>query len=165
MREAEEAIDEAHLICAERVPGVSFEHLALHWRISTIGRMIQAEQAAVARQEGLTINNAHLLLSLRLHAGPMRPSDLSGQHGLTNAGITGCLDRLEEDGLIYRTPSAHDRRVREVTLTEAGTRAADRLFQRCAQEIRALRILQNMPPAARNLLNNQLRRLLKQLSG
>ena len=39
---------------------------------------------------------------------------------VTNGNITPLVDRLEEDGLVIREPSAEDRRVQHVKLTDLG---------------------------------------------
>lgn len=49
---------------------------------------------------------------------PMR--ELSQRLMVTNGNITPLVDRLEEDGLVIREPSADDRRVQHVKLTDLG---------------------------------------------
>ena len=108
----EAEIDAAGTNYARLVPEVPFEHVATHWRISMIHRLVNAEQAAMARRHRLTINDAHLLLLLRLSPPrTYRPSDLSERLFLTNAAITGCTVRLAERKLILQSCSPSDRRV------------------------------------------------------
>ena len=57
---------------------------------------------------------------------PMR--ELSHRLMVTNGNITPLVDRLEEDGLVKREPSAKDRRVQHVKLTDAGTAALDAMI-------------------------------------
>ena len=54
---------------------------------------------------------------------PMR--ELSQRLMVTNGNITPLVDRLEEEGLVIRKPSAKDRRVQHVKLTDAGKVALD----------------------------------------
>lgn len=55
-----------------------------------------------------------------LEGGPRRMSALAEVAQTSQASLTGIVDRLEEQGLVERSRSADDRRVVDVTLTEAG---------------------------------------------
>ncbi len=44
--------------------------------------------------------------------------------------MTGVVDRLEERGLVERVTSGHDRRVKLLAVTEAGSKLRDRLIAR-----------------------------------
>jgi len=57
---------------------------------------------------------------------PMR--ELSRRLMVTNGNITPLVDRLEEEGLVVREPSAKDRRVQHVKLTDAGKTALDTMI-------------------------------------
>ena len=46
---------------------------------------------------------------------------------VSNGNTTAVVDRLEHDGLVTRTPSAADRRVVHVALTDAGRRHFEQL--------------------------------------
>ena len=50
------------------------------------------------------------------------------------ANVTGLVDRLEERGLVVRRPSDHDRRVKELQLTTAGTRVRASLLKRMSAQ-------------------------------
>ena len=52
-------------------------------------------------------------------AGPLAPTALARQLGLTTGGVTTVLDRLERAGYIHRQPDPHDRRRQVVHATEA----------------------------------------------
>jgi DNA-binding MarR family transcriptional regulator len=54
-------------------------------------------------------------------------SELSRRLLVSNGNTTTVVGRLELDGLVTRTPSATDRRVVHVALTEAGRRHFDEL--------------------------------------
>src|SRR3546814_9364524 len=51
--------------------------------------------------------------------------ELSARMMVSNGNITGLTDRLVEEGLVKRTPSARDRRSSHVSLTPAGKKAFD----------------------------------------
>ncbi|NTW28953.1 MAG: MarR family transcriptional regulator [Coriobacteriia bacterium] len=55
-----------------------------------------------------------------LARGPRRMSDLAEGTCTSQASLTGIIDRMEERGLVERVRPAGDRRVVEVSLTEAG---------------------------------------------
>jgi DNA-binding MarR family transcriptional regulator len=63
-----------------------------------------------------------VLATLRRNGPPyqLRPTDFAGQLMLTSSGTTKRLDRLEQAGLVARTPDPEDRRGTLITLTEAG---------------------------------------------
>lgn len=47
-----------------------------------------------------------------------------------SSNVTGVVDRLEERGLVKRVTSGHDRRVKLLAVTEAGSKLRDRLIAR-----------------------------------
>lgn len=49
--------------------------------------------------------------------GKMKISDLSEKMGLTNSTVSGIVDRLEDQGVVYRERSTEDRRVVYVQFT------------------------------------------------
>src|SRR5215472_9446213 len=51
-------------------------------------------------------------------------ADLAQCFGVEKAALTGLMDRAERRGLARRSPVAGDRRALQVTLTDAGQRAA-----------------------------------------
>ncbi len=55
-----------------------------------------------------------------LRTGSRRMSDLAEAAQTSQASLTGIVDRLEERGLVMRSRSHEDRRVVEVSLTQAG---------------------------------------------
>jgi DNA-binding MarR family transcriptional regulator len=74
---------------------------------------------------GIT-RGAYAVLSAVHHDKKTTPAVLASFLGVDGAAITRFLDRMEEDGLIRRTPSATDRRSIDITLTRAGIQTARR---------------------------------------
>lgn len=71
---------------------------------------------------GVTLPQFDALAELE-HAGrPLTMSELSEELMVSNGNITGVVDRLVRDGFVRREPSATDRRVQFISLTEEGTR-------------------------------------------
>ena len=52
--------------------------------------------------------------------GPLSPSQISAELGVSRAQVTSALNSLEKKGLLQRQPSQSDRRRAQVTLTEEG---------------------------------------------
>jgi DNA-binding MarR family transcriptional regulator len=66
-------------------------------------------------------------------ASPLPMSELATLLACDNSNVTGLIDRLEARGLVTRQPSAEDRRVKHVVLTEAGQRLRNQMLDRVAQ--------------------------------
>jgi DNA-binding MarR family transcriptional regulator len=91
-------------------------------RISRLARELEQRLEPVYRANGLEPGWHDVLATLRRNGPPyrLRPTDFAGQLMLTSSGTTKRLDRLEEAGLIARTPDPEDRRATLITLTDAG---------------------------------------------
>jgi DNA-binding MarR family transcriptional regulator len=76
--------------------------------------------AQLRRRLGLSVNEELVLLLLA--QGESAPTRLSEVVGMTTAGMTNLLDRLEREGLIRRERHATDGRRVLVTLTKRGFR-------------------------------------------
>ncbi len=65
----------------------------------------------------------HFIMLAALHEWPdLSQRELADRVGINGPTVTHHLDRFEQDGLITRTPDAHDRRVTRVALTTKGER-------------------------------------------
>jgi len=84
-----------------------------------ISRAIDIHSRNLATKFGLT---GPQLVVLRLlgQRGPMKPSEIAIQVALSQATITGIVDRLTARQLVTRERNAKDRRLVTVTITEAG---------------------------------------------
>jgi DNA-binding MarR family transcriptional regulator len=76
---------------------------------------------AVAQQIGMPLTDVQCLGLLE--GGPAAPGDLAAQLGLTTGAVTKVLDRLEQGGLVTRSPDPDDRRRVVVTAHPAAFRA------------------------------------------
>lgn len=63
---------------------------------------------------------------------PLPMSRLADVLSCDASNVTGLVDRLETRGLVRRTPSAGDRRVKVLELTPAGTRLRGQLLRQLA---------------------------------
>lgn len=72
---------------------------------------------AAARHFGLALVDTHAISYLAEH-GPMSQTELARLLGLTSAGVTGLVDRLEQTGDARRAVDPQDRRRHRVELTD-----------------------------------------------
>ena len=79
-----------------------------------------------------TLPRFDVLAQLYRTPEPMSMGELSRRLMVTNANITGLIDRLAREGLVERRPSAQDRRRQLVELTAVGKR----LFEAMAEDHR-----------------------------
>ncbi|MGB7588320.1 MAG: MarR family transcriptional regulator [Solirubrobacterales bacterium] len=79
----------------------------------------------VARELGL---RPPALGTLRALDEPKTMSEIAAVLYCDNSNVTGIVDGLEERGLVSRTPSEKDRRVKLIALTAAGSRVRSRLM-------------------------------------
>lgn len=88
------------------------------------------------RQYGLMPGQPKVLEHLAEHEGCLQ-RDIAHACAMDRATVTGVLGRMEEAGLIVRTPKEGDRRALEVRLTEAGWAAAEHVAC-CGAEVDAI---------------------------
>lgn len=74
----------------------------------------------------LSLSKYVALLVLAVNGGKMRPIHLAAWTGTRRHNITTLVDRMSRDGLVVARRSERDRRVVEVSLTEAGREAYER---------------------------------------
>jgi DNA-binding MarR family transcriptional regulator len=110
-------------------PDLDSSPIGIVGRISRLARELEQRLEPVYREHGLEPGWHDLLATLRRHGAPfqLRPTDLTTASMLTSSGTTKRLDRLEEAGLIARSPDPADRRGTLITLTDAGRELIDRL--------------------------------------
>jgi len=81
-----------------------------------------AKESEIFNRFGLTIGEGKVLLAAAERS--MSPSALAEELGVGRSRITPLVQSLVEKGFLERLESATDRRVRELTLTPAGEKAA-----------------------------------------
>lgn len=105
-----------------------------------ICREIDLHSRRVAREHDLTTPQLLCMRQLSRH-GSMMPSELADRVALSQATVTGILDRLSSRGFVKRRRDPSDKRRVILTVTESGARALDaaprplhdRLAQRLAE--------------------------------
>jgi MarR family 2-MHQ and catechol resistance regulon transcriptional repressor len=89
--------------------------IALARCYSTFARSISSK----VHDYGLTTPQFGILEAL-YHLGPLTLGDLAGKLLVTGGNVTYVMDRLEEQGLVYRERSPEDRRIIQAKLTQKG---------------------------------------------
>jgi len=72
-------------------------------------------------EQGASLARTKLLLFLD-RRGPARAADIADYFDQAPRTVTEAVDGLERDGLVRRDPDAHDRRVKQVSITDEGRR-------------------------------------------
>ncbi len=110
-------------------PDLDHSPIGIIGRISRLAREIEARLEPVYRDHGLEPGWHDVLATLRRGGPPfrLRPTDLTNASMLTSSGTTKRLDKLEQAGLIARSPDPADRRGTLITLTDAGRELIDAL--------------------------------------
>jgi DNA-binding MarR family transcriptional regulator len=95
-------------------------------------RLVIARSARRLRQEAgadLSPSLSAALATVERH-GPLTPSELATRERIQRPTVTRILTRLEESGLVLRTPDPHDRRSSLVAVTGAGRALLEELRTR-----------------------------------
>jgi DNA-binding MarR family transcriptional regulator len=129
---------------ARERPDLDVSPIGVIGRISRLARELEQRLEPVYREHGLDSGWYDVLATLR-RAGPpyrLRPTEFTSTLMLTSSGTTKRLDRLEQAGLIARTPDPGDRRGTLITLTDAGHALLDTaIAAHVANEHRLLAVL------------------------
>jgi DNA-binding MarR family transcriptional regulator len=97
-------------------------HVDVAGGLIQLATLVQGVYACVSERHDLTPVQARLLCVLL--DGPRGMAELAHCFGVEKAALTGLMDRAERRGLARRSPVPGDRRALQVTLTDAGQRAA-----------------------------------------
>ena len=99
-------------------------------RLARISILIDNFQQAVLAPFELSSGDYGVLAALRRAGKPyqLTPSDLYGRLQRSSGGMTKILKRLEEQGLVERSPDPRDGRGSVVSLTERGLDVQERVF-------------------------------------
>lgn len=106
-------------------------YIKLRRGLDTIERRIQEQQPLPA---GLTISQFAVLEVLYFH-GPLQQSVIALKVLSSTGNVTFVIDNLVKAGLVKRSISSSDRRIRLVELTETGEEMIASVFPRMAEAI------------------------------
>ena len=100
------------------------QELRVWLRMLSTTKLISQEIRRRLRAEfGATLPQFDLLAQLDREPEGLRLGEISKRTMVTNGNITGLVERLEADGLLYRETPGDDRRVTVARLTDEGRRA------------------------------------------
>ena len=92
--------------------------------VSSLVAVVRTHRAVVDKQVrmGLPIHRSQhmMLMMIAREKEAVTQKDISRRLDISEAAVTTCLRRLEEQGYITRTPDISDGRLRRICLTDAG---------------------------------------------
>ena len=108
-----------------------FEYLEQEAALSVLrtSDQLQIRFTRLLREHGLTPSQYNILRILRGEGAPLPCLEIAQRTITVVPGITGLIDRLEDAGLVSRQRSEEDRRVVNVSITQAGLDVLSRLDQ------------------------------------
>lgn len=144
-------------------PDLDVSPMAVIGRLSRVMRHVDGELRATFAAHGLDPASFDVLATLRRAGPPFRltPAGLMRSAMVTSGAITQRLDRLEERGLVTRTPSDSDGRSTHVALTAEGRKLVDATLPDHVATER--RVLAALPKRRQKELADMLRTLLESL--
>ncbi len=122
------------------MPTVTDDQLAVWKQLQWATALIMGRFRRDLAGSGLSLEEFDALIHLaQAPAGTLPLHELTASmlvaDALSRSGLTRLLDRMENDGLVRRTVSAHDRRRFDVTLTSDGRRRFDQIWPEHADGI------------------------------
>ncbi|RYE32322.1 MAG: MarR family transcriptional regulator [Hyphomicrobiales bacterium] len=129
--------------------------------LAAVNRKLRTLVDERARNMGLTLSRARLLMELAREDGPIQ-SDLAGLLDIEQPTLVRLLDGLERNGMIERRAVEGDRRARRVFLTETARAQAQDILD-FLTELRA-GILHGIAPAELEAALDVLRRTSRNIA-
>ncbi|MEU6256892.1 MarR family transcriptional regulator [Streptomyces sp. NPDC047043] len=115
---------------AEHNPGLDTSPMELVGLLKHASALLNQAVEPLYAGAPLTAPEVDLLILLRHATDPVIARRLAERLGLSRAGVSKTLAKLENRGFITRIPNPADRRAALVTITETGAEAVDQLFPR-----------------------------------
>ncbi|MFD3513473.1 MarR family winged helix-turn-helix transcriptional regulator [Streptomyces sp. NPDC058657] len=156
----EDHVDHVLAQWAEQRPDLDVSPMAVIGRLKRLMLLIEPEMKRTFAAHGLDRASFDVLATLRRNGPehPLTPAELMRSAMVTSGAVTQRLDRLQERGLVTRTPSPTDGRVVQVALSEAGLQLVESaLPDHLSTE---QRLLAALSPAEREQFADALRTLL-----
>jgi DNA-binding MarR family transcriptional regulator len=123
-------IDEIGAAWKREYPGMDVSTLPPLVRLARLALLIESFQHEVLEPFELTPGDYGVLAMLRRAGRPyqLSPSSLTSRLERSSGGMTKILKRLEQRGLVVRSPDPADGRGSLVSLTREGREVQDRVF-------------------------------------
>lgn len=101
--------------------GLDVSHFGAIWHIFKVGQLMSIDLNQISRKHDLSIADFHLLSALMMNDPiPMRATDLAAALNVSNAALSGRVNRLSERGLLTCRQSPVDRRTKTLRHTSEG---------------------------------------------
>src|SRR5436853_5659177 len=111
------------------MPKTLTDTMALADRLRPVLLRVGRELRREAREAGVSPEQVSLLVAVKYHPR-IGVRELAARERVSPPALSNRVDRLEQDGLVARTPSPDDRRRVGLTLTEEGQRVLRRVRSR-----------------------------------
>lgn len=124
---SEDIVDQLLRDWTRERPDLDASAMAVVGRLLHLGGLLQARAGEWLRKHGISYTELDVLATLRRSGAPYRlsPTALRKSALLTSGAMTACLNRLEQRGLISRSPDQADRRSLMASLTDQGVQLID----------------------------------------
>lgn len=140
MAPGEDEVDRIVSAWARERPDLDVAPLQVLSRVSRLARHLDLARRAAFAEHGLDTWEFDVLSALRRAGAPyaLSPGRLVAQTLVTSGTMTNRVDRLEQRGLVARSPDPGDRRGVVVSLTATGQAAVDAAMADLLERERAL---------------------------
>ncbi len=144
-------------------PDNELSGLGVVHRLIWSARLSEELLARTAIASGLRRRGDYEVLALLRRAEPtlLTPMHVANQLLTSPSGMTGKLDRLEQQGLIERSPDPEDRRAIRLGITDTGRALIDEAFDTSLSMYQSM--LENLSPAEVANIETILEKLLTRL--
>ena len=96
-----------------------FSEVLKEWAETSMHRSMRSF-IRYSRKSALSFSQINTLFRL-YHHGPCPVNDIADHLGVTMAAVSQLLAQLEEAGLVERSEDIHDRRIKQIALTDLGS--------------------------------------------
>ncbi|MFT3930127.1 MAG: MarR family transcriptional regulator [Spongiibacteraceae bacterium] len=136
---------------AERAVDVSY-YSAL-WHTFNVGHLMATDLERLCQKHALSFADLHLLSAIRVEGlNKQRATDLAQLLNVSNAVLSTRTRKLEQKGLLTRTPVENDRRAVELKLTSLGERICDAVGADIAEQANFVRCFRRLSAEDQNAL-------------
>ena len=140
-------------------PDLDVSPMAVIGRMARVAKSFEEQLSRTFAEQGLDTASFDVLATLRRAGDPfvLSPKELTGSSMVTSSATAQRLNKLEDAGLVTRTPSAMDGRGKQVQLTKQGLEAIDNALSAHVQKEHEL--LVNLSTTERRKLASLLAKL------
>ncbi len=101
------------------------EQVHIGYLLKQINDKIEASGNFVLKEYGMTFAQSRVLACLEDAGGQATQKEIEGWLGVTHPTIVGIISRMERDGFVRCWQDEHDRRIKNVQLTEKADQVAE----------------------------------------